>query len=511
MGSKTASKTLNITEEEKLKRNLKLLFLGSAGIGKTTFQRRTILTIINNKSDSKFLYGKEKPIPLYIPLKAIDNSDQFPIYRYIVNNNPLFANRFGLDRFIRYAESRLLFLFIDGYDEIPFTGGTRNFVQEELGMLLGLVQPGKNTHYEALANCRVWLSSRKEFFEKNPIASIGSKSNTHKEGIAAIELKGIGNNRIKLVSKIFDKYRIRSKEYYEFLNEEYFLFEIDDSDDEIKYLSYSPLFLTVMCYIYAQKAVDEKNHKVEWAKKFDDLILECCELLLNDLDENKARDLPKAHKQALLTRRNLFVEEKKLFLQYFSIQLYFDNKPVFTMPYLKEQLREFFEVEFKLPTILQDLDNDSASKPNIALQLIYQGVFVLVDTSRDEMFYDFPHRRFREVLASKYINTPERYERLLANAERKQFGEFLTVFFKSEIYSDLNFHNETLTLILHKALDHVVDKSFVGITLQFINLKPSHHNPSKIITRFLTDAVLSDKQFRVSIKLLKDYDPDLNP
>lgn len=506
---KTSNKILTINEDEKLKRNSKVLFLGSAGIGKTTFQRRAIITIIKKKSYSKFLYGKEKPIPLYIPLKAIDNSEPFPIYRYIMNN-PLFANYLGWRRLLSLARKRHLFLFLDGYDEIPFTGGTRNFVQEELGVLLGLLDAEKDSSHKILADCRIWLSSRKEFFEKNPIADLGSSSRTREEGLTAIELRGIGNNRIKLVRKIFDKYRERSKEFYEFLNEEYFLFEIDNSDDEIKLLSYNPLFLTVMCYIYAQKAIDKENHKVEWARKFDELILECIELLLNDLDANKARDLPKAHKEALLTRRNPFVEEKKLFLQYFSLQLYFDNKPVFTLPYLKQQLQDFFEIEFPFLLILQDLNTDNASKPNAALQLIYQGVFVLVDTNRDEVFYDFPHRRFREVLASKYINTPERYERLLANAERKQFGEFLNVFFKSEIYSDLSFHDETLILILNKALGHNSDDVFVKITLQFVKLKPSNYNPGKVVERFLTDAVLSDKGFIVSAELLRNCKIDEN-
>ena len=503
---KESSKTLIASENEKLKHNRNILFLGNAGIGKTTFQRRTILTIINNARDSRIIYHQEKPVPIYVPLKAVDNSEPYPILRYIENNNLLFANFFGLRKFNKLARSKKLFLFLDGYDEIPFTGGTHNFVQEELGMLLGTSKPNSET-YKNLAKCRVWLSSRKEFFEKNPISNLDSGSTLfiREEGLAAIELKGIGNNRIKLARKIFDKYRNRSKNFYEFLNEEYFLFEIDNSDDEIKQLSFNPLFLTVMCYIYAQKAVDQRNHKVEWAKKFDELIIECVEILLIDLDENKARDLPEVHKEALLTRRNLFVEEKKLFLQFFSIQLYFDNKPVFTLSYLKDQIRKFFDIEYPLPLILDDLNSDNSSKPNIALQLVYQGIFVFVDRNKDEVFYDFPHRRFREVLASKYINTPQRYERLLANAEGKQFGEFLPVFFKSESYNDINFHNETLKLILEKSLGYITDDFFVRITFQFEKLKPLDYNPNEILENFLSNAILSDKLFNLSEVLFKKY------
>jgi hypothetical protein len=502
-----AANSFHSIEDEKLVRNKKVLLLGSAGIGKTTFQRRSILTIIENVESPPFLYEKERPVPLYVPLKAIDNSEPFPIFRYVIANNPLFMYKYGLGRFRRLAASGDLFLFLDGYDEIPFTGGTRNFVQEELSMLF--VDPGKDDRYLALRRCRVWLSSRKEFFEKNPITDLEFKVQVPEEGVAAIELKGIGNNRIKLVRKIFDKYRLRSPKYYEFLDEELLLHQIDGSDDEIRDLSFNPLFLTVMCYIYAQKAIEKENHSVEWAKRFDDLIIECISLLLQDLDKNKARDLPKARIEALLTRRDLFVEAKKLFLQYFSMQLYFDNKPVFTLPYIKEQMRNFFDSEVDISAatdIIRNLDLDDSSKPNVALQLIYQGVFVLVDSTRDESLYDFPHRRFREILASRYINTPERYERLLADSGRKDFGEFLNVFYKSDSYRDRQFHDATLELVLQKALGHTSDDSFVQITSEFTKHKPEGYDVTKAVTQFLTAAVLNVKEFRVSKALLRDFD-----
>ncbi len=512
------NKAIDIKEDEKLRRTRRMLFLGNAGIGKTTFQRRTILSLIRKKRD--VIYSKERPVPLYIPLKAIDNSKPFPVYRYIRENNPLFSHRFGFEKLLKLTRKGKLFLFLDGYDEIPFTGDTDNFVQRELGLVLfpesaagaASLEDDLKTFYKNLSGCRVWLSSRLEFFEKNPIGLLGSGNNLKLGGLAAVELKGIGNNRIQLVRKIFDKYRQRSSEYYQFLDEEFFLYEVDNSEDaEISSLSYNPLFLTVMCYIYAQKAIEEKNHKVLWANKFEDLILECLDLLINDLDEIKARDLSKAQRAGLQTRRNLYSEEKKLFLQYFALQLFFDNKSVFTLQYLKAKIIDFFKKEyvgFPSDTIIKNLSEDNPSKPNFALQLIYQGVFVLVDKSKSETSYDFPQRRFREVLGSRYIATPERYEQLLANIEKKQFTEFLAVFFNSTGFRNLVFQEQSLTYILQKAKGEVGTNYYLNVTRHFMKHKPDGYDVTTVVRRFLIECLAEGVGFRISKEVINQWKPD---
>jgi predicted NACHT family NTPase len=321
-----ASDRLNLDDYERLRRYNHVLFLGNAGIGKTTFQRRAIITLATKRKDAQFVWDGEVRLPIYVPLKAIDNSAPYPILNYILRYNPLFSQAGGLEKLIDLASHRKLSLFLDGYDEIPFTGGGSNFVQIELGLILfpASIEESvvKNTtfkeFYEALPETRVWLSSRREFFEQNPIPCPTAKS-MNPTRLTAVELIGIGNNRIKLAKNIFDKYRRRAKKYEEILSEEYFLFDIESSNDnELKRLSYNPLFLTVMCYIYAQKAIDANSFKVTWANNFEGLVFECINLLLNDLHEIKARDLPAAHRAALLTRRNAFLEEKQLFLQYFA-------------------------------------------------------------------------------------------------------------------------------------------------------------------------------------------------
>src|ERR1051326_826402 len=513
------SKAIDIKDDEKLRRTLRMLFLGNAGIGKTTFQRRTILSLINNKRD--FIYTKERPLPVYLPLKAIDNSKPFPIRRYILNNNPLFTHRFGQSRLLKLSKKSRLFLFLDGYDEIPFTGDTDNFVQTELSLILfpetvarkKSLDDEVREFYQSLSGCRVWLSSRLEFFEKNPIGALGSGENIKVGRVAAVELKGIGNNRMQLAGKIFDKYRQRSTAFYEFLDEEFFLHEIDSSNDtEIKSLSYNPLFLTVMCYIYAQKAIEEKSHKVLWANKFEDLIIECLDLLIKDLDEIKARDLSRAQRAGLQTRRNLYSEEKKLFLQYFALQLFFDNKSIFNLDYLKTKISAFFTNEHQISNsgiILDGLNEDNPSKPNFALQLIYQGVFVLVDKSRNETSYDFPQRRFREVLASRYITTPERYEQLLANIEKKQFTELLGVFFSSTGFKNAVFQEESLAHILEGSKWQIETDYYVRVTRYFMRHKPHDYNVNRVVRRFILECLASRVYFRISEAVFNEYKPDM--
>ena len=156
----------------------------------TTFQRFTILTILRNKSKPDFLGTKESPIPFYVPLKAVENIVEFPILKYLIANSSFLSrmNRTeALKKLRGYAEKSRLFL-LDGYDEIQFAAGQggAGFIQQELNLIMGTERfpaytlnpddkkAGFKDLYVSLSKCRVWLSSRWEFYEQHRLEMMGS-------------------------------------------------------------------------------------------------------------------------------------------------------------------------------------------------------------------------------------------------------------------------------------------------------------------------------------------------
>jgi len=67
--------------DQRMRERHKALFLGNAGIGKTTFFRHTALTLANKRHVQHF-FPDEKIIPFYVPLKAVNNSHPHPIIKY---------------------------------------------------------------------------------------------------------------------------------------------------------------------------------------------------------------------------------------------------------------------------------------------------------------------------------------------------------------------------------------------------------------------------------------------
>lgn len=522
------SSNLLITETSEKIRNLKrIIFIGNAGIGKTTFQRHIIISIIRNKRQTPFLHEKELPIPFYVPLKAVDNIKEFPILRYLLDNS-----RVSYIKMLKLIKKGRIFLFLDGYDEIPFVDtkmGERNYILEELNLIFqdyATEQPVKpvipNVNeiselnnkqlysiYKDFSKCRIWLATRREYFEKNPIDIPTASPNS----VKAMEVTGIGKNRSALVERIFDKYRKTNKKYKDLLNEEYFLQEIDRSIDyEIKKLSYNPLFLTVMCYIYVNKVIENQDFQVLWSTTFYQLVMECIALLLRDLDEEKARDLPKLHREALLRRRNVYTEEKQDFLVFFAYMLYFEEITLFNIAYLKRKIKDFFFLEYKSDNseiIIRELDNDSKGKPNFAYQIIFSGIFITVDRKGADILYDFPHRRFREVLASEYIKTPEIYLNVLANMNKNIYSEFLRVFINSPSFKKEELHYDTLKYLLSKArTQNENDAHLVELSKNFFEIKPPTLNWNDIIQEFFIESLNDcDCNFTLSYRILENFTP----
>ena len=485
---------------ESIQRSRRVIFLGDAGIGKTTFQRSAILSILKSPKRSPFVYPDESPIPVYVPLKLVDNIGPFPIIRFLLEANELFNNDKGLHTLTEYAEKKRLFLFLDGYDEISADLAT-NYLKDELASLFGPPprrsrrtvkdeKPEFRALIAKLKSCRIWLSSRSEFFELNPVP-LELPYYAGADTVAALQIGGVGANRPHLVKNIFEKYRQRNPHLYgPLLNEEYFISEVDRSPGlDIREISYNPLFLTVMCYVYVTEVAKQGRHDVICLERgLEDLLLVCIRLLLIDLDSEKARDLPRAHREGLLRRRNEYAKEKEAFLMYFAAELLFDGIPAFTVESLRTHAVSFFRSE-EWPTggeILRQIGNPD-TQPDLALQMIYVGIFVLVSRSTKQSYYDFPHRRFREILALQYVKNPASYCRALLQVDRLHFQEFLLLLRKSEFVRQRSFQVSALQHMLDMATTDSQPERDIAASRNFFRVMPHEINLVPEITAWLTN------------------------
>lgn len=483
---------------ERIKYKKRVLILGAAGIGKTTFLRHILLSIFNNRSQVKYLYSEEKPLPIFVPLKAIDNSRPYPIYRYITENIDYFSGEHGHNRLLKAAKNQSAFLFLDGYDEMAFVAN-ENWAKQEIEFLLGTATTEEKVIYEYLSNCRIWLTSRKEFFLKNKVSL---KSNKPGYDVLPVIFTGIGSSRLQLIKNIFDKYRLRATLFEKLLDEELFLTSIDDSrDHEVVRISYNPLFLTIMCYIYCSDIAQKNTSDIPVVGDIEVLVVSCIELLLEDLDEYKARNLPIARKQALLKRRNQFSSEKFDFLLYFAACLFLEKVTIFFESYLIEKMKYFFKNESKSEVkdeILIHLGREEKNNPSLSAQLIYSGIFVVVAENKSEYYYDFPHRRFKEVLAIKYFSKPENYLHILSQAREAQISEFILIFKKTKAYLDKDFHLTTLQKLLVECVNKISTNFFVKSGDGFLLLKPEQLDIEPIITDFILNQLETIKpRFRL--------------
>lgn len=508
---------LGSTLYERMRQFSRVLIVGSAGIGKTTFERYAILNIIELGTKSPFLNPREVRIPVYIPLKAVDNSAPMPILRYIQESVAFFKAEKGIRRLARFAEAGRLFLFLDGYDEIPFTSAGTNFVQQELQALFFprsvIFKPGREEagpFYAGIEKCRVWLSSRKEFLEQNQIIPEVLGPSAGVANVAAVELRGVGNNRLRLADNIFEKYRRRTPAFRQYLDSEYFLYRIDETDDEeIRQMSFNPLFLTVMCYLYVEKALEEMRHDVNWLTRFDDLILECTRLLLRDLDKYRARDLPEARRAALERRRSPYFEEKIDFLHHFAALLFAEGRAVFSLTYLREQVRAFF-TDSSSPHaahILRELHESTSTRPDFALQLVYCGILIIVDRRVEGPILDFPHRRFREVLAAKYyFHSPDRYGQLLGEVHEKRYEEFRLLFPRFPEFQNPHYHEAALEWILREMKHGMAAEVSERITRNFVAFNPPPYDSSPI-ERFLLEMLrVMEPKFTLASEMVSSVD-----
>jgi hypothetical protein len=514
--SREAGWAFKVDPWQVLKDRRYVAIIGSAGIGKTTFERHTILELLGGRA--KFLHEKERLVPLYVPLKIVPNNGPAPIYRFILASEPFAGD---VDYLLSVARRQGLFLCLDGYDEIALTGTTENYIQQELYKLffgptatLALDKSiSSNSDFHALVkvSSRVWLTSRPQFMQHHPIGPIGNRSDALESSVATIGIVGIGQNRESLVRRVFERYSSIHIDVGTLLNSEYFLQLIDRAPDgEIRDMSFNPLFLTVMTYYYAQTVLKEQKHDIEIAGDFSELILQCIDLLLVDLDEYKARQLPPAQKLAVENRRNEFIPEKKAFLRYLAGIAYLREIPIFTESSLTELLLEYLNLNptSSAPQILRGFHDGKSDRPSFVRQLIYCGVFVLVDATRSEKYYDFPHRRFREVLAASYFSYPPAYVQFLYQHDARgqaALVELTAVLKKSTGILSVGTQAGALQLILDEMITGSNSRiDFFGLTDAFVSLMPKDLEVESIISAFLEQVMMMrEPRFEASNRILK--------
>lgn len=252
----------------------------------------------------------------------------------------------------------------------------------------------------------------------------------------AVKISGLGQNRMLFVKKIFDRYR-HIPLFKNLLDEEQFVEDIDTSYDlELIKLSNIPLFLTMMCYLYVKRIESEKKLVSNWLNNLDILVIECVNVLLSDKDESKVFKLTQAQANAFLKRRNDFKLEKINFLYHFSLHLLIDGLNLFDYSQLQILVINFFKSKEPTPTItriLLEYENPQSNNENFSRQLIGSGLFTIISIENRVYKYDFPHRRFKEILALEALKEADNIQLLQDNIANKNLSEFIALAFENYV------------------------------------------------------------------------------
>jgi hypothetical protein len=503
-----------------IKDNKKMVLLGGAGAGKTTFQRHGVLTVIKNPSTAPFLNPGEEVVPFYIQLRYVNTSHPLPILNHLLDGTAYLKKPHGRKKLLRLAREKRLFLILDGYDEVPVNlAQTENHLRDELKIILSpvakrltlspLAQPSEvatDFYKHVQERCRVWITSRKDFFrEQSPFAP----QEIPNLGLAALEIKGV-DSRLKLIEKVFARYK-PIRENRQLFRAELLLNLIERDIGELRTLSDTPLLLIIICRIYAHEVIKHKQPTVQIANTLDSIIEQYLDLLLKGLDEKK--DDPRRH---LLTaadiawqkeNRSLYIEEKQAFLKYFTAHLYIENKYLenkgaFSLDYINEKVRHFFTSHSDSShrqTILDRLGK-SPLMSDFTHQIKNSGVFVIAGPQRGRssgtLLHDFPHQRFRELLAAQYFDSTS-FDYILGNVKQTALNGLLYVFFRITKHKDEIVKN----LLNQLALDKNSAADYVRILMNCLELDSSYE-PHRAFKLFFSDALSQNLKFEIPKELL---------
>jgi NACHT domain len=491
----------------------RLIVFGTPGMGKTTLFRRATLEAIDNANVATRVVQERGLVPIFVPLKAISNHRPSPIISYILETQQYFAGSRGLKRFTKLVEQRKVFLLLDGYDEIPFIGGS-DFIRTEISRLMGAAEDSKSKSmlreelseiYSQLQFTRIWLSSRLEFYKTFPL-DFG-------KGVGTLEVRGLPDHGIALIGRLFKHYRETFPDYVtEQLNEENFLRElILGAADSVSYLTSSPLFLTVVCHAFVHDLRERIDPMLAWKKGANAIIRRCVALLLFEIDDHKTKGLSSISKKALLDRRSAWQSEKTALLQRIAGNSYREGKTLLTsediMRYCRERIYELPDSE-EIQKIKKGLNSDD-SAVNIGSQLIFSGILLRVRGSDNKDLYDFPHRRFRELLAVDEFDTPQGAQFLAEHCLSENLFQLVLLYLESNSRWSIvldglcaevverETRKQSDSVFFAHALSRIRDRSYLhnSVCNLILNAVESNRYPSLYLTSVLEAIDLKDRNF----------------
>ena len=332
---------------------------------------------------------------------------------------------------------------------------------------------------------------------------------------AAAVLDGIGSFRVAYVKQIFDKYK-KLPDYSKIaeFDPEEFVAQIDTlKDAQLKGLSNVPLYLSIMCYVYAGylKSKDDAkeldhltiNQSPDqfWSLNLSNLLDECVRVLLKDKDLQKLKEFPK---QGILRRRSDFYKEKVEFLPFFALELIKDEKTVFNLDYITRKSLYYFQ---KINSsggssrVLSSFENTKNSNPNFAQQLLYSGLFITSTIDQEESLYDFPVRQFRDVLATNFIMRERaNFELFVTLLDKPYLSEFIEYFF--EACEDKSMRE----LIIKNLIDQCCSNNFEFANALILTCQSKIYLAftSSALAEKIKECIEQDKSIRIKKELIAE-------
>lgn len=429
------SSEVNRLKDYQINRVRRIVWLGEAGIGKTTLLRKVVLEIATRRFSEDSLIKEPGLVPVYVPLKAVSVLHAAPVLNYILNSIDYFRGSLGRRRFLRLALRRRLAIFLDGYDEIPYLDKER-LIERELGVLLSSnyfidtrLSPSREYGkiHRALQQCRIWVTSRKEFFFANQFALSQA---------SCFEVQGLPSNGYELIRSILAYYKRNiAREGGEPLDEARFLDFLNTGIAEgLGDLSNNPLFLTILAYSTFQAMRAGGDVSAVWRDGQRGVIGACVNQLLLEMDKEKFESLSVIDRTRLTSNRARWSEQKFAIVRRIAWCGYERGIAMYRRSDIKAVTIEFLDEAKFLPdrdTIAGGLESEDFSV-NIVAQVCYSGVLVGVRNSERELVYDFIHRRFRESLAAQCVLEDVGIEKLCESVHVPSMSELVLVVAREE-------------------------------------------------------------------------------